>query len=529
MKTQILQRLKRFDSLPFMFVGSGLSRRYLGLEDWEGLLRHFARLAGEEEFAFEIYMGQAKAEGCKEGFLPKTAELIERDFNEKWYRSERYSASRAINRDLIKKKVSPFKIEIANYIAEKQLSIDRECPELKALYGLGSKSIAGFITTNYDCFLESVFNAYTTFIGQEELLFSQVQGISEIYKIHGCITKPETIVINDEDYAGFNERNAYLASKLLTIFLEHPVVFVGYSISDRNIEKILKAIVKCLSQKHLEQLKERLIFVEWNQGDRKNEISTYSKAFDGEKSLDMTRIILDDYTLLYEALSDNKAKYNVNMLRRLKSDIYELVVTNKPTSRLRVVGLEDDERLDEVELVVGVGVISEFGQKGYAGITADELYRDIVLNDGDFIAERIVIDSLPVLLAHNSNTLPMYKYLIDFAGELPERVLSSIKNEFDALLSNTTRKNRENSADRDLTVIQLEEKYPVEKCLQIIPLLRAENIIIDDLEKFLKRVFAENPQALEPLGNAAFRSDLKRVIRIYDWLKFYNKAKELQI
>ena len=56
----------------------------------------------------------------------------------------------------------------------------------------------------------------------------------------------DTIVINEDDYKKFDAKGQYLASKLLTLFMEYPIIFMGYSISDINIQKILNNIVMCM-------------------------------------------------------------------------------------------------------------------------------------------------------------------------------------------------------------------------------------------------------------------------------------------
>lgn len=73
-----------------------------------------------------------------------------------------------------------------------------------------------------------------------------------------------------------------------------------------------------------------MIFIEWNDVGDEDCIAQFSKDFGDGKSLEMTKIRLTDYSLLYEALLENKNKYRTNLLRNLKKDIYDLVLTNKP-------------------------------------------------------------------------------------------------------------------------------------------------------------------------------------------------------
>ena len=58
----------------------------------------------------------------------------------------------------------------------------------------------------------------------------------------------------------------------------------------------------------MNRIKERLIFVVRAKEGEAEEISTYSKSFEGGKSIDMTRVRLKNYEALYQALLENQAK-----------------------------------------------------------------------------------------------------------------------------------------------------------------------------------------------------------------------------
>lgn len=45
--------LKESDSLPFLFVGSGFSKRYLDLPNWEDLLKEISKLVSEKPYYFD--------------------------------------------------------------------------------------------------------------------------------------------------------------------------------------------------------------------------------------------------------------------------------------------------------------------------------------------------------------------------------------------------------------------------------------------------------------------------------------------
>ena len=285
--------ISRFNTTPFLFAGAGITRRYYGLPGWEDLLRGFAERINPDRFAFQAYKSRAEKEEHPNGILPLVATLIQKDFDEAWYANEDLRRLDEQGLRAVESGVSPFKTEIAALIAKSSAYKSEYVEEIRKLKNISKKNLAGVITTNYDLFFEMLFEDYKSYVGQDELVFSPIQGIAEIYKIPGSVSKPDSIVINDQDYRTFNEKGKYLAAKLMTIFVEYPIIFIGYSITDPNIKSILTDIVACLPDSKFAKLQERFVFIEHKRGMQDVVVSEHSVDLGG-RMLNMTKVTTDN-------------------------------------------------------------------------------------------------------------------------------------------------------------------------------------------------------------------------------------------
>lgn len=513
--------VQNFTTTPFLFVGSGITRRYLDLPNWKGLLSEFVTRIDNSPFAYAKYENRAKEEVCTCGLLPKIAELLEIDFNRAWFNNNAiHKCNESFLSMISSGNCSPFKAEIASYIQDHLIINTRYEKEIKELQELSKKSISGIITTNYDTFLEKNTDGYTTYVGQEELVFSAIQGIAEIYKIHGSISRPETIVLTEKDYLEFEQKEAYLASKLLTIFMEYPIVFIGYSITDKNVRSILQSIVSCLSEKNIQRLQDRFVFVEYDEKQKDVEIDASTFVFE-EKTIPMTYIKLSDFSLLYKALSRKKAALPIKMFRLFKQEFYNFVITNTPTATLRVSNL-DNPNLEDSDLVLAIGKASTFGLKGIRGITLGEWYRNIIMDDLDISPDDLLRYAYPNL-AQGYGKIPFHKLLRASSGQFDSLRELAKASTFDKIISESFQKSRKSLPDNKhgVQLIWTTEEYNEEKKLRSMAYLLEDEIDVDALEKILKDIFSQNPNILEDKTiNSNTRSHIRRLIRIYDFLKF---------
>lgn len=503
---QFFQQIDQFNSSPILFLGSGFSLRYLETENWEDLLRRFSGQMGQP---FEKYKSKANSN------WPRVGTLIAEDYHSYWFANEKFkglSTQEMVSID------SPLKVAISDhFINASERKIASVLNDEIAL--LSKAKINGIITTNYDLLIEKIFPGFHVFKSQKELIFSTLHEVGEIYKIHGCCTMPNSIVLTEKDYQNFAEQNAYLAAKLLTLFLEHPTIFIGYSITDENIRGILRSVVKCLDKDQIDEIAKRLFFVEYMPETEGEPILERSEIEIGENRIPLTRIKARSYELIYKVLGDLSQKIPASILRRLKEHIYELVLTNDPTEKLSVVDFNNETQLDQVDVVVGVGIeYVKRAEKAYDAYTRKDIAKDILEDETRFNVDELCAKTLPKL-CRAKMWMPVWKYVnaCSKKEDLPTNILSMAKRPIGEWKKGNSYSYLEPQLNKSHnSIADILTHNTREKALHLVTLLDVEKIDLDGLNRFLK----EN---IDLLDDQQYTSAYMRLVCLYDRLKYGEK------
>lgn len=506
---EILAVLKKSNSSPFLFIGSGFSRRYIGLEDWGNLLRKFCE---DLEMPFEYYKSTAN------GDLPSTASLIALDFHKVFWTSPKYETLMKKYKKYLSTQESSLKCSIAHYLKSLSLQGVRNEEYVQEIQLLHNLNVDGIITTNWDTLLEEIFPDYKVYIGQDGLLFSNPQSIGEIYKIHGCITDPKSMILTEADYSSYKNRNAYLAAKLITLFVEHPIIFIGYSLSDANIIDLLRSIVYCLGKEKINQLYDNLIFVK---RDRANEGDAVyqSHIIIDDIQLPVTIIRSKDFIPIYSAINKTKRKVPTRIIRYFKEQFYEFVHSDPsatPKDKVCVIDFENIEKKEDVQFVIGHGVIDKYQSIGYKGLNAKDIIEDVIVKDKGLNAKEIIEKSVGDMRGN----IPIFKYLVGCEITSHEEYKKSNFN-LDHLIkqpiqyaTNAYRQNYMTNAF-NMGLIEVINKFPAEKVCIYIPFMNIKETELDTLQDFL----STNYNAFMKNENS-YRTHYRKAVCCYDFYRF---------
>ena len=293
---KFLEHLKSNNEFPIIFIGSGITRRYFkDAPTWDDLLQklweesnidssylaRFNELEKDKNTSFDIYIN--------------LAEEIEKKFDSEFYNGK-VTLKNLSPEQAHKGKISPFRCRIAEIYSNLQLKDGIE--EELALFQQMLQKARLIVTTNYDGFIEKQFdNRIKVRIGNKGL-FENTADINELYKIHGSIDDPNSIVITASDYKNLKRTSAIVNAKILSKLTESPILFLGYSLTDENIRCLLKDLADNMPFS-IEDAARRIGVVDYKRGQSKvNEIIRDSFG------VHYTQLSTDNYSEIYEKVAE---------------------------------------------------------------------------------------------------------------------------------------------------------------------------------------------------------------------------------
>ncbi|EOX9111413.1 SIR2 family protein [Providencia rettgeri] len=295
-----------FKNYPIIFIGSGISKRYIkNFPAWEGLLEEYWKVINKTDDFYSYlldlkkkYSNHVDDADLNHKIYTEAASFIEEKYNN-LFSSGDIKLDGLTTKKVFNDNISPFKYSICQRFEKLELRDDINLNEYESFKSLLKKAKM-IVTTNYDCFIENILHDQGVkprkYIGNEGF-FDDTVGWSELYKIHGDVAHPHSIIINKDDYDEYDKKSILISAKILSNMIKSPIIFMGYSLSDRNVKKLLSDFSSQLPKEDGRVSSERIILVEY----KKNEsLVLKQQTSDQLLHITYTSISTDNYKQVYD-------------------------------------------------------------------------------------------------------------------------------------------------------------------------------------------------------------------------------------
>ena len=200
--------------------------------------------------------------------------------------------------------------------------------------------------------IENIFE-FKPLIGNN-ILLSNPYG--SVYKIHGCISQPENIIISENDYREFEKKYELIRAQLLSLFIHNSIIFLGYNVGDDNIRNLLKTIFTYVKPNSIlaEKIKNNFLLIEYDEGSNNKDVHDHDIVLESNTTIRVNKIKTDDYIAIYEALASIQLPVSTMDIRKVQSIVKEIYEGGS----IQVNIIDDIESLKNSEKVIAIGNVN---------------------------------------------------------------------------------------------------------------------------------------------------------------------------
>ncbi|RFA37021.1 hypothetical protein CAI16_02805 [Virgibacillus dokdonensis] len=525
----ILDQLIKNNEYPIIFIGSGMSKRYLAdFPTWEELLQEYWNSIGKSRNFYSFLSTLSKDIRKEHPEYNKDRLEFETNISVAQYISEKYNEEflngnvkvsgldyqKAYHQD-----ISAFKYSLSNRF--KTYNIKSEMKSELTLFEQVLKKAQIIVTTNYDNFIEDVYSKG----GKEELkvynnnsgFFNDTEGWAELYKIHGSVEECNSIVITKEDYALYDKNKILISAKLISAMVNSPIIFIGYSLKDVNVQNLISDFASQLPNEDSRKSAQRIIVVEREEGEPnivEKQVREYTYGWN------YTLLKTDNYSKLFEKLSKINQGLSPYHVRKYNQVIKKLVVAKGKNGALESVLLTPYE-LESIESRINAGkpIVLAIGDKAtiFKMPNLVTYLKDYFFDKNEFMPEV----ALSFVARNPSNArIPFLKYINDV--EIEE--LDLTRSEKDKIY---TRIDSHGKIDCCITTINKSHQITANSISEIknfgfgkpkeidVVVYNIKNIEENELKNYVEEV-VEN--LLPNVGKSPIITPIRRIVTAYDFI-----------
>lgn len=351
-----VESLFDFKKPPILLLGSGITRRYAAdAFCWEGLLRRIAARVGIDDIVPFRNFADRNQKGM--GLMPRLAVELQDEI-------DRLQASKQLAiKDILTE--DEFEIYDSSRADVVKILAARECSALRIDPDSQHKDeiellrrmpdvIPCVVTTNYDTIVEKELfgGRFKVYSRVSDYYLSGSQGIGEVYKIHGTCEDPSTLILDERDYQRFQERAKIVSAKILSVLCDYPMVIMGYSSKDPDVNEILTNLIVSLDDEKLRQVEKNIVFIDYEPGQEGFELVKSTIRHDGHQ-LTFRAYRTDNFSRIYEEILSMEPAVSPESIRKIRQVVRDIQLVEKSRGvRYKPIGIDDITQEDSDKLVV---------------------------------------------------------------------------------------------------------------------------------------------------------------------------------
>lgn len=529
MAGSIFTDMKRY---PVIFIGSGMSKRFLAnYPTWTELLEVYWDKIDQD---IQFYNYLLKLRKDHEPYVPEdelehkinteAAEFIENHYND-MFNEGKIPIEGLTPRRVYEESISPFKYSICQQFSKYTLREDVDLEEYEA-FKLFLKKSKIIITTNYDPFIENILReegvTLRKYIGSRGF-FDDTEGWSELYKIHGDVSEPNSIVITQKDYEEYDKNSILISAKILSNLIVAPIIFLGYSLTDRNIRKLLQDFSSQFPKEDDRKSAQRIILIARAKGKRKAK-EVHSSDF----GVSYVKVETDNYESIFTTIGEIDEGLSPSEILRYKSLIKNLIIQEGGSGNLNNI-LVSPSDLDTLEsdLKSGKNLVVALGNERlvYTNIKEDS-YIEEYFSEVSSISPKLAIDFIADTMP--SQRIPFCKYLSADLSSLSSRHRNRVNariaahGKLEGVLSKVSL-DQETSRESFSRVRDIEERgFSQTKEVGVI-VKNIKSINIDDVGLYIKNKAIQ--MFISPSCLPTLKTEIRKLFCAYDLLKYGEPGK----